>query len=62
MAEGTSLIGKHVKAVYRDAKHTKVVHGILLDEDDFTYTIKGDRDGKTVVVGKSTLTSLTEVG
>jgi len=50
---------KKMKFVYQDNDTTKVVKGIILSEDEFTYTIKTNVN--TVVVGKRNLVSAVEV-
>lgn len=52
------LVGKRVKATYRDESKEGVVRGTLLGYDDHTVIIQGERDGKPVVIGKATLIML----
>ena len=40
------------KFVYEDNGVTKVVKGFVLEEDDFTYKIKAQRDGSILTIGK----------
>jgi len=39
------------KFVYEDNKITKVIRGLILKEDDFTYTVQ-TAQGEEIVIGK----------
>ena len=51
-------MGRKVKIVFLDAGISKVVRGILIEEDSFTYKIK-TLDDSVMVVGKAALVKLT---
>ena len=49
--------GQEVKAVYVDSGITRVIRGILMSEDDFSFKIKC-RDNSEHCIGKSALVKL----
>lgn len=51
-------LNSNVKIVYQDNQQTKVLKGLLIAEDAYTYTIKLDHS-KEVIVGKSVLIKAT---
>ena len=44
-----------LKFVYEDSGITKVVKGRVINEDDFTYTIKPINGGSLIILGKRNL-------
>lgn len=54
------LVGKRVKAVYRDDPRTKVVRGVLEALDDLTLTIRSSDEGNLIIIGKAALISCIE--
>ena len=52
-------LGRPIKLVYDDNGETKVLKGSLIDEDDFTVTIKLTDGLKTLMIGKRFLLKLT---
>ena len=52
-------LGRPIKLVYDDNGETKVLKGSLIDEDDFTVTIKLTDRLKTLMIGKRFLLKLT---
>ena len=40
------------KIVYLDEEVTKVIRGYVVEEDEFTYTIKAERDNAIIIIGK----------
>lgn len=54
-------MGCDVKIVFLDSGITKVVKGILLHEDDFSFKIKC-HDGAEIIIGKAVLVKMTQEG
>lgn len=53
--------GNYKKFVYEDNNQTKVVSGIILKEDEYTYTIETLRDKETIIIGKRGIIKISNV-
>lgn len=51
---------KKVKIVFDDDNQTKVVKGLVLNDDEHTITLKGDYDGKPITIGKRAIIKISE--
>lgn len=51
-------LNTNIKIVYSDNNETKVLRGLLIEEDEFTFTIKLD-NSKIVTIGKRALIKAT---
>ena len=49
------------KFVYEDANTTKVIKGIILGEDDFTYTIRARNSSEVIILGKRNLIKICDL-
>jgi len=49
---------KRVKLVYEDKGKSKVIRGILLKENEFTFEILSEFDNKVIIIGKRALIQL----
>lgn len=48
------------KIVYEDAGRNKVIKGLILKEDEFTYTIKAQFTHKVITIGKRAIVKIYE--
>ncbi|OVE74574.1 hypothetical protein BVX95_01975 [archaeon D22] len=49
---------ENCKVVYDDEGTTKVIRGVKIAEDDFTYTLIGDKTNQKITIGKRVITQI----
>ena len=53
---------RNVKVVYEDDGNSKVVRGLILEQDEFTITLKCTPANNTLILGKRAIVKISEEG